>query len=193
MSTSKVRTVCGSAARTDLCGGRSAMTVPTAIIFNLGAIQRFLWAEKRRTWGRLFYRKPVLRPHSSLSRSHDGLRCWRSLRIGYTGWIGSLAPSVAPSGPAPAVEVLPPSCADGSFMCFAMGPRPLERAGEDSPCALFLHSLNLCRMPQQLMICGSVCRCTGELHLRHEGREFSQGFDFDGGAGYGSDLLQISA
>ena len=33
-STSKVRTVCGSSARTDLCGGRSAMTVPTAI-FNL--------------------------------------------------------------------------------------------------------------------------------------------------------------
>ncbi len=31
MSTSKVRTVCGSAARTGLCGGRSAMTVPTAI------------------------------------------------------------------------------------------------------------------------------------------------------------------
>ena len=30
-STSKVRAVCGSAARTDLCGGRSAMTVPTAI------------------------------------------------------------------------------------------------------------------------------------------------------------------
>jgi hypothetical protein len=33
-STSKVRTVCGSAARTDLCGGRSAMTVPTAIVFS---------------------------------------------------------------------------------------------------------------------------------------------------------------
>jgi len=31
-STSKVRTVCGSSARTDLCGGRSAMTVPTAIV-----------------------------------------------------------------------------------------------------------------------------------------------------------------
>ena len=31
MSTSAVRTVCGSSARTDLCGGRSAMTVPTAI------------------------------------------------------------------------------------------------------------------------------------------------------------------
>jgi hypothetical protein len=31
MSASKVRTVCGSSARTDLCGGRSAMTVPTAI------------------------------------------------------------------------------------------------------------------------------------------------------------------
>jgi hypothetical protein len=31
MSTSTVRTVCGSSARTDLCGGRSAMTVPTAI------------------------------------------------------------------------------------------------------------------------------------------------------------------
>ena len=30
MSTSKVRTVCGSSARTGLCGGRSAMTVPTA-------------------------------------------------------------------------------------------------------------------------------------------------------------------
>ena len=30
-STSTVRTVCGSSARTDLCGGRSAMTVPTAI------------------------------------------------------------------------------------------------------------------------------------------------------------------
>jgi len=30
-SSSKVRAVCGSAARTDLCGGRSAMTVPTAI------------------------------------------------------------------------------------------------------------------------------------------------------------------
>ena len=30
-SPSKVRAVCGSAARTDLCGGRSAMTVPTAI------------------------------------------------------------------------------------------------------------------------------------------------------------------
>ena len=28
---SKVRAVCGSSARTDLCGGRSAMTVPTAI------------------------------------------------------------------------------------------------------------------------------------------------------------------
>lgn len=28
-STSTVRTVCGSSARTDLCGGRSAMTVPT--------------------------------------------------------------------------------------------------------------------------------------------------------------------
>jgi len=27
----KVRAVCGSSARTDLCGGRSAMTVPTAI------------------------------------------------------------------------------------------------------------------------------------------------------------------
>ena len=33
-STSKVRTVCGSSARTDLCGGRSAMTVPTAITFS---------------------------------------------------------------------------------------------------------------------------------------------------------------
>ncbi len=33
-STSKVRTVCGSSARTDLCGGRSAMTVPTAIVFS---------------------------------------------------------------------------------------------------------------------------------------------------------------
>jgi hypothetical protein len=31
MSTSEVRAVCGSSARTDLCGGRSAMTVPTAI------------------------------------------------------------------------------------------------------------------------------------------------------------------
>jgi hypothetical protein len=31
MSASKVRTVCGSSARTGLCGGRSAMTVPTAI------------------------------------------------------------------------------------------------------------------------------------------------------------------
>ena len=31
-STSKARTVCGSSARTDLCGGRSAMTVPTAIV-----------------------------------------------------------------------------------------------------------------------------------------------------------------
>src|SRR3990172_11363796 len=31
-STSKVRAVCGSSARTDLCGGRSAMTVPTAIV-----------------------------------------------------------------------------------------------------------------------------------------------------------------
>ena len=30
-SSSKVRAVCGSAARTDLCGGRSAMTVPTAM------------------------------------------------------------------------------------------------------------------------------------------------------------------
>ena len=30
-STSEVRAVCGSSARTDLCGGRSAMTVPTAI------------------------------------------------------------------------------------------------------------------------------------------------------------------
>ncbi len=30
-STSRVRAVCGSAAHTDLCGGRSAMTVPTAI------------------------------------------------------------------------------------------------------------------------------------------------------------------
>ena len=30
-STSTVRTVCGSSARTDLCGGRSVMTVPTAI------------------------------------------------------------------------------------------------------------------------------------------------------------------
>ena len=29
-SSSKVRAVCGSSARTDLCGGRSAMTVPTA-------------------------------------------------------------------------------------------------------------------------------------------------------------------
>jgi len=33
-SPSKVRAVCGSAARTDLCGGRSAMTVPTAIVFS---------------------------------------------------------------------------------------------------------------------------------------------------------------
>ena len=31
MSTSEVGAVCGSSARTDLCGGRSAMTVPTAI------------------------------------------------------------------------------------------------------------------------------------------------------------------
>ena len=31
-SSPKVRAVCGSAARTDLCGGRSAMTVPTAIV-----------------------------------------------------------------------------------------------------------------------------------------------------------------
>ena len=31
-SISEVRTVCGSSARTDLCGGRSAMTVPTAIV-----------------------------------------------------------------------------------------------------------------------------------------------------------------
>jgi len=30
----KVGAVCGSSARTDLCGGRSAMTVPTAIVFN---------------------------------------------------------------------------------------------------------------------------------------------------------------
>ena len=33
-SPSKVRAVCGSAARTDLCGGWSAMTVPTAIVFS---------------------------------------------------------------------------------------------------------------------------------------------------------------
>ena len=33
-SPSKGRAVCGSAARTDLCGGRSAMTVPTAITFD---------------------------------------------------------------------------------------------------------------------------------------------------------------
>ena len=32
-SISKARTVCRSSARTDLCGGRSAMTVPTAITF----------------------------------------------------------------------------------------------------------------------------------------------------------------
>ena len=32
-SSSKVGAVCGSSARTDLCGGRSAMTVPTAICF----------------------------------------------------------------------------------------------------------------------------------------------------------------
>ncbi|MFY8202292.1 MAG: hypothetical protein ACOVLE_16565 [Pirellula staleyi] len=30
-SSSKVRVVCGSSARTDLCGGRPAMAVPTAI------------------------------------------------------------------------------------------------------------------------------------------------------------------
>ena len=35
---STVRAVCGSSARTDLCGGRSAMTVPTAIDkFRVGA------------------------------------------------------------------------------------------------------------------------------------------------------------
>ena len=42
-SSSKVRAVCGSAARTDLCGGRSAMTVPTAIVIptiTLGATER---------------------------------------------------------------------------------------------------------------------------------------------------------
>ena len=38
MSTSTVRTVCGSSARTDLCGGRSAMTVPTAIEENQAAM-----------------------------------------------------------------------------------------------------------------------------------------------------------
>ena len=32
-SSSKVRAVCGSSARTDLCGGRPAMAVPTAILF----------------------------------------------------------------------------------------------------------------------------------------------------------------
>ena len=32
-STSKVRAVCGSSARTDLCGGRPEMAVPTAILF----------------------------------------------------------------------------------------------------------------------------------------------------------------
>ncbi len=42
-SSSKVRAVCGSAARTDLCGGRSAMTVPTAIVIpaiTLGASEQ---------------------------------------------------------------------------------------------------------------------------------------------------------
>jgi hypothetical protein len=33
MSTSKVRTVCGSSARTDLCGGPLVTVVPTAIYF----------------------------------------------------------------------------------------------------------------------------------------------------------------
>jgi hypothetical protein len=41
-STSKVRAVCGSAARTDLCGGRSAMTVPTAITFSQSERSRSL-------------------------------------------------------------------------------------------------------------------------------------------------------
>ena len=36
-STSEVRAVCGSSARTDLCGGRSAMTVPTAIAHDADA------------------------------------------------------------------------------------------------------------------------------------------------------------
>jgi CRISPR-associated endonuclease Cas3-HD len=57
-----------------------------------------------------------------------------------------------------------------------------------SLCLLFLHSLNLCRIPQQVMPCGSVCRCTGELPLRHKGREFAQGFDSNGAAGFGASL-----
>lgn len=38
------------------------------------------------------------------------------------------------------------------------------------------------------MPCGSVCRCTGELPLRHKGREFAQGFDSNGAAGFGASL-----
>ena len=43
MSTSKVRAVCGSSARTDLCGGRPAMAVPTAITF-----PRAVWVKRVR-------------------------------------------------------------------------------------------------------------------------------------------------
>ena len=48
-SISKVRTVCGSSARTDLCGGRSVMTVPTAIDV-LFAQSRQFETTRRRAW-----------------------------------------------------------------------------------------------------------------------------------------------
>src|SRR6266568_986748 len=44
----EVGAVCGKAARTDLCGGRSAMGVPTAIEAALLAMTRILRTKKRR-------------------------------------------------------------------------------------------------------------------------------------------------
>src|SRR6266852_8493518 len=49
----KVGAVCGKAARTNLCGGRSAMSVPTAIVARLGHRSRLRAASHagtRRVW-----------------------------------------------------------------------------------------------------------------------------------------------
>ena len=58
MSTSTVRTVCGSSARTDLCGGRSAITVPTAIYFFIATVDEIV-LEARLCREFLVVNKPV--------------------------------------------------------------------------------------------------------------------------------------
>ena len=53
-SSSKVGAVCGSSARTDLCGGRPAMAVPTAIAPRLASTESYS-CDSSDSWSKLFY------------------------------------------------------------------------------------------------------------------------------------------